>query len=614
MKNLKKITLFLTIILMIVSCGVKQKEYFYDYIPVKLKSDDKKISLIDYDGNLILEDEFDATSTIIPTEDVITEFKRDGKVRYWQIVDKKLKPLVDMDYNGGTPFFEGVAIVRDEKGLLSLINTNGETLIPNLSNIGEYQIVVTGVMSDGLIRFKTSEGLWGYLNKSGEIKIKPTYTVSENFVNGYARVMTSDNSFSVIDKKGEIIFKGDEDITYYPISESYMSFKKKNGNEYLSGLIDFKSKEKIIKDSKYETINVPYNGYISVKNQDDEWGMLNSKGEIIGDLRFKYERAPVYSISGSIIAKEDKKIKIFNNKGELIKSFDDYTTIYPMGKKRLFAWRKNGKFDILDNDGKEVSKESYIFAGIFNVDRLYNEMFSTFEQTGIVKNYFSIKSKYFEFEKNYSSIFKNISTDDLASINSSTSIEQVLGKFPFKSYIGSTRSSSNSDDNYSLSFTVTLGKSTATQSSNNAPLVDTAAVVTNENNNVQPQKAIDNYPYLNTYSSQYKTYLTASNGINVTYTFNFDQNLKTEVLGKDPVFTEEETTVGYELNKAGKLISFSIDYSLGEIDTKIFYDNMVKKITEAGWIKDEAKNYFINSKNQNKLVLSNSQITIFYFN
>jgi len=614
MKNLKKITLFLTIILMIVSCGVKQKEYFYDYIPVKLKSDDKKISLIDYDGNLILEDEFDATSTIIPTEDVITEFKRDGKVRYWQIVDKKLKPLVDMDYNGGTPFFEGVAIVRDEKGLLSLINTNGETLIPNLSNIGEYQIVVTGVMSDGLIRFKTSEGLWGYLNKSGEIKIKPTYTVSENFVNGYARVMTSDNSFSVIDKKGEIIFKGDEDITYYPISESYMSFKKKNGNEYLSGLIDFKSKEKIIKDSKYETINVPYNGYISVKNQDDEWGMLNSKGEIIGDLRFKYERAPVYSISGSIIAKEDKKIKIFNNKGELIKSFDDYTTIYPMGKKRLFAWRKNGKFDILDNDGKEVSKESYIFAGIFNVDRLYNEMFSTFEQTGIVKNYFSIKSKYFEFEKNYSSIFKNISTDDLASINSSTSIEQVLGKFPFKSYIGSTRSSSNSDDNYSLSFTVTLGKSTATQSSNNAPLVDTAAVVTNENNNVQPQKAIDNYPYLNTYSSQYKTYLTASNGINVTYTFNFDQNLKTEVLGKDPVFTEEETTVGYELNKEGKLISFSIDYSLGEIDTKIFYDNMVKKITEAGWIKDEAKNYFINSKNQNKLVLSNSQITIFYFN
>lgn len=614
MKNLKKITLFLTIILMIVSCGVKQKEYFYDYIPVKLKSDDKKISLIDYDGNLILEDEFDATSTIIPTEDVITEFKRDGKVRYWQIVDKKLKPLVDMDYNGGTPFFEGVAIVRDEKGLLSLINTNGETLIPNLSNIGEYQIVVTGVMSDGLIRFKTSEGLWGYLNKSGEIKIKPTYTVSENFVNGYARVMTSDNSFSVIDKKGEIIFKGDEDITYYPISESYMSFKKKNGNEYLSGLIDFKSKEKIIKDSKYETINVPYNGYISVKNQDDEWGMLNSKGEIIGDLRFKYERAPVYSISGSIIAKEDKKIKIFNNKGELIKSFDDYTTIYPMGKKRLFAWRKNGKFDILDNDGKEVSKESYIFAGIFNVDRLYNEMFSTFEQTGIVKNYFSIKSKYFEFEKNYSSIFKNISTDDLASINSSTSIEQVLGKFPFKSYIGSTRSSSNSDDNYSLSFTVTLGKSTATQSSNNAPLVDTAAVVTNENNNVQPQKAIDNYPYLNTYSSQYKTYLTVSNGINVTYTFNFDQNLKTEVLGKDPVFTEEETTVGYELNKAGKLISFSIDYSLGEIDTKIFYDNMVKKITEAGWIKDEAKNYFINSKNQNKLVLSNSQITIFYFN
>ena len=43
----------------------------------------------------------------------------------------------------------------------------------------------------------------GYVNKSGEVVIKPDYLVSENFVNGLARVSKSENTFSIINKKGE---------------------------------------------------------------------------------------------------------------------------------------------------------------------------------------------------------------------------------------------------------------------------------------------------------------------------------------------------------------------------------------------------------------------------
>jgi hypothetical protein len=74
--KLSKIIIFAVLVIVIVSsCGVKQKEFLFDYIPVKVKKDDKKISLIDYDGNIIVEDEFDYTSTIFPTDDVITEIK-----------------------------------------------------------------------------------------------------------------------------------------------------------------------------------------------------------------------------------------------------------------------------------------------------------------------------------------------------------------------------------------------------------------------------------------------------------------------------------------------------------------------------------------------------------
>ncbi len=560
-----------------------------------------------------MEDEFDNTSSIFPTDDVITEMKSDGKVRYWKIEDKKVKPLIDNDFFGGTPFFEGVAVVRDEKGLLSLIDKKGEQVIPNLSNIGEYQVVRTGVMSDGLIRFKTTEGLWGYVNIKGEVVIKPAYVVSENFVNGVARVSKSETAFSIINKKGEEIFKGDEEVTYYPIDDNLMSFTKKTGEEYFAGLIDVKTKEKVIKDAKYTSMNVPYNGFISVKNKDNEWGMVNNKGEVIGDLRLKYTAAPVYSKSGVIIAKEDKKIKMFNSKGELVKSFDEYVSIYPFGKNRFLAWRKNDKFDILDNEGKEVSKDSYILAGIgaSNISSIYNESFSLFEQTGVLKNYFGLESKYFEFDKSFTKIFKSISTSDIAGITQNLNIEQVLAKFPYKKYNGSGGASASKSDDFELGFYVASSKNASTSSSGST--VDTASVADAYDSNNQPASTIDDkYPYLSEYYSEYNTFSDFGNGLKVTYGFNFDQSLKTSVYGKDPIFTDQITTIGYDINRAARLLSFTISYSLGDIDTKIFFDSMVKKIVAAGWRKDESSGYYVNAKNALKLDLSNSSITIYF--
>jgi hypothetical protein len=612
MKSIKIILFYAITLLLLGSCGVKQKEYLYDYIPVKQKADDKKISLIDYDGNIILEDEFDYTSSIIPTDEVITEIKNDGKVRYWQIVDKKVKPLIDNDFFGGTPFFEGVAVVRDEKGLLSLIDKKGEAVIPNLSNIGEYQIVRTGVMSDGLIRFKTTEGLWGYLNKNGEVVIKPAYLVSENFVNGFARVSKSESSFSIINTKGEEVFKGDEEVTYYPIDDNLMPFIKKTGDDYFAGLINVKTKEKVIKDAKYTVMNIPYNGFISVKNKDNEWGMVDANGEVIGDLRLKYTAAPVYSKSGVIVAKDDKKIKMFSSKGELIKSFDEYVLIYPFGKSRFLAWRKNEKFDILDNEGKEVSKESYIFAGISasDINTINNEGFSLFEQTGVIKNFFGLESKYFEFDKSFSKIFKSITTSDIAGITQNLNIEQVLAKFPYNKYSSSNGSSTSKGDNFQLGFYVASTK-TETASSSGAT-VDPVATDPYGSNS-QPASTIeDKYPFLSEYNSNYITYADLGNNINITYSFNFDQTLKTPVYGKDPIFTDQITTIGYDINRPARLLSLSIGYSLGDIDTKIFFESMVKKIVAAGWKKDENSGYYVNAKNSFKLDVTNSNITIYF--
>jgi hypothetical protein len=48
------------------SCGDKPKQQLVDYLPVKYKKEDKRISLIDFDGNLIADEAFSSSSEILP--------------------------------------------------------------------------------------------------------------------------------------------------------------------------------------------------------------------------------------------------------------------------------------------------------------------------------------------------------------------------------------------------------------------------------------------------------------------------------------------------------------------------------------------------------------------
>ena len=113
----------------------------FDFLPVKYKKEDKRVSLIDYDGNIIADEAFPATSEILPINGVITEITIEGKIKYWTVDNKIVKPLIDNEFAGGTPFYENVAVVRDEQGQLSLIDKKGEKIIPNLSKVKEYEVL-----------------------------------------------------------------------------------------------------------------------------------------------------------------------------------------------------------------------------------------------------------------------------------------------------------------------------------------------------------------------------------------------------------------------------------------------------------------------------------------
>ena len=611
-KNVFFITLFS---LMLSSCGVKHKDQLFDYLPVKFKSEDKKISLIDYDGNIVAEEEFASTSQILPINDVITEINIEGKVKYWVLDDKKIKPLIDQEFNSGTPFYEDAAIVRDDQGILSLINKKGEPLIANLSKINNYQVQRVGILSDGLIRFKTDEGKWGYLNKKGEVILKPIYTKCENFVNDLARVMLDNTTFNIINKKGEILFKGDEETTYFPVSNNYIEFSKRTSdNKIYYGLNDLKGK-KLIKDNKYTMMSLLTSEMLAVKNEDREWGVININQEIVGDLRFKFENAPYISKSGYIVANSDRKVKLYNKKGELVKSFDEYEYLIPISANRLIAGRKNDKVDILNEEGKEISKDSYFITTnmrLFNIFGGSFISFSPYETPEIIMNSFTIESKYFDFDKIFNDAIIEVSTNNLLGVDNNYNIEKVIAKFPYIDY--QNNYNQNNNDNYSYEFYVQSNKKNNKFDKNTpntaALVVDTASIITTEDYRSQQNAK---YKYLSEYYGAYRTYKqNNSGGVSFEYNFNFDQGLKIPILGQDPIFTNQATIIDYGLNLNARLTSTRINYNLGNIDKEFFKKKMADKLISAGWEKGLNDNYFKNRVNQNEIYLNEYGLILYY--
>ncbi len=616
----------------------KQQDHVFDYLPVKLSSTSNKISLIDYNGNVVAEDVFKANSKIYPTNGVITEETSEGKVNYWIIKNKDKVKLIDKEFDGGTPFNEEVAVVRDADGKLSLINKKGEALIANLSTLNKFNVVLTGVMSDGLIRFKTDEGKWGYVDKGGKIVIEPKFNACENFSNGMARVLTDNNEFKIIDKKGAQVFKGEEETSYMPFSENRVSFKKYKDNKSYVGITDLKGKT-IIRDDKYMGIGMQAAGLFAVKNDENDWGVINAKEETVGELRFKFSEAPIISKSGTVITKSGKDLKMYTKKGTLVTSLDDYNLVFPISSGKFIAVKKNGngKFELINESGKVVGKETYIWA----LDRGLEDYLNYFESPELVMNYFTIASTYFDFEKLFSTTFTAVSPTYIAGVTSSSTIANVLQQFPYVAAVPTSKLISKSDD-YTFDFyypslarpyaisefgkdkkveVTEIPMATTAVPSTDYATTDTAAAIAPAAETALPSTdvatataddvyqapaPVDRYPFLSSYNSSYTSYKGVEN---FRYTFNFDTNIKNSY--------DANYQPNYDLNLNARLTSVVIEYNENMRGNELLKKKLQEKLVASGWRVSgdyTSSVSFINSTNQNTVTLTNYSLTYNFYN
>ena len=167
------------------------------------------------------------------TEDGLIAFSEDGKE--YGYLDKDGKVVIPEQFADAYSFAGGIAVVIDENGHYGVIDKKGNFLIDfqkkSLYNLGEGRVgfenastgkygvwdkngneLVSAKYDDiqpftcGMARV-TKNDKWGYINTKGEEVIPCRYPIAYEFYDDVADVYDEHNRCSIINKKGETLFK-----------------------------------------------------------------------------------------------------------------------------------------------------------------------------------------------------------------------------------------------------------------------------------------------------------------------------------------------------------------------------------------------------------------------
>lgn len=100
---------------------------------------------------------------------------------------------------------DGIAFVRDKRGW-GVIDTTGAFVIEP-----QWQRVASDGFCNGLCAVK-DENAWGYIDQTGQLVIDCQFTEAGSFLEGETAIVAKDNEKLLIDKQGQVIIAGFEQI------------------------------------------------------------------------------------------------------------------------------------------------------------------------------------------------------------------------------------------------------------------------------------------------------------------------------------------------------------------------------------------------------------------
>lgn len=323
------------------SCGNSDNKV--EYLPFK-KDYEEKWGLIDFEGNILLQDEF----KVRPSEvrNGVFYIKSDGKVKYYT-ADKDYQQIGE--YRDGKHFYDGLAPVVEDNQHIKYIDSKGDVEF-ELTKHNEMEIIKASIFSEGIANIIVENNKMGCINKSGKVIIEPIYDYISDFKNGYALAEKEGERY-LINKKGEEVLHLDEEYKINSYVTDDVFAVRKDGIGWMN------IKGEIVKDFDEDVIGIMENNddYSVFMSDDYEYGVMKNAGDVV--IKPKYDELKL--AEDVILFKDKGEWGILSYDGEVIKDAE-YREIVPFVDGNSTTFAKDGKdWIVIDKEGKQVGETEF---------------------------------------------------------------------------------------------------------------------------------------------------------------------------------------------------------------------------------------------------------------
>ena len=360
---------------------------WYEQNVLKVQKDGKW-GAINFDGEAILNTEYDSIEAIPGVENVLL-IQKDGK---YGVADREGRIILDVNYaeitNLGKTNRDGY-IVKDDTGLYGIVDSSKKVILQNqyqeiekiygndlyvVTQDGKQKVVNNNgedVLTQGfeqiaaILKTKDqgviyiSNGKYGVMSLTGEVLIEAQY---DNLVEAKANtfIATKGETQGIVDiSNNEKVPFNYQSITYNETGDIYVAEDESFNSNILDSnfdvrqtgiLIEMNTNEgyfELRQDDEYKYYNFRFeernkteilsNHTLYLDKKDNLYGYVDKDGNVV--VEYIYDDATEQNEYGFAAVKKDGKWGAINNKGEVIQeptyNLDDYLVVDFIGKWHL---------------------------------------------------------------------------------------------------------------------------------------------------------------------------------------------------------------------------------------------------------------------------------------
>ena len=299
---------------------------------------------------------------------------------------------IGKEYKSIILFNDGLTPAVEPKGHIQYINPKGETVF-TLEKYKDKNIIAATSFYEDKAVIVTEDKKYGYINKKGEVIIPPIYDYASLFYNNCAFVSKDGEKMFIDDKKRILVKFEDKQMPLSLPSEGLFPYNNKEQES--CGIKDMNNKDIIKASPKYKWFSGFVNGYSVFYNNNDDCGLINSKGETV--IRAKYQ--DMIMCEDVIIYKDKDKYGLISYSDKTILA-PTYNTIIPFQGNNKYTYAYDGDYVVLiDKKGEEINNKA--FSEIFFPSNLlipqnrsfYNLTFYDYNTDIVYSDYIDIDSE-----------------------------------------------------------------------------------------------------------------------------------------------------------------------------------------------------------------------------